>query len=85
MVRACSLNFAGLCSRLRRWFRKPETELLLDLLQVSYRAIVGSLRLLVAHIGRCDDVQLVAQVVERQQSVVKHENAVGKLQVVFRG
>ena len=48
-------------------------------------AVVGFARRFGPHVGGGDDVQLVPQVIESQQAVVKGEDAIGQLQIVLGG
>src|SRR6185437_4240975 len=55
----------------------------LDRLNIRKCAIVGFAWIFAGHIGRCHDVDLMAKMIECQQSVKKHQHAIGKVQVVF--
>ena len=45
--------------------------------------VISLARTLARNIGRGDDVDLVAQVIERQQAVEEHQHAIGQREIVF--
>ncbi len=50
---------------------------------VAKRAVIGAARAFAGHVGGGDNVDLVAQVIERQQPIKKHEFGIGQCQVIF--
>ena len=60
-------------------------QLALQRIDVGKRAIVGLAGRLRPHIGGRNDVQLVLQVIERQQPVIKRKYAVRQVNVDLRG
>ena len=58
-------------------------QLVLDLGDVGDGAIVGFARRFGADIGGGDDMNLVAQAIEGEQTIVKSEDAVGQVYVFF--
>src|SRR6185436_3768704 len=57
-------------------------QLLLNRRNIGNRAVVGLLRTFVADIGCRDDVNLMPQVIERQQTVEEHQGTIGKIEVI---
>ncbi len=51
---------------------------------VAKRPVVRSAWALARHVGSSDDVDLVSQMIERQQSIEKHEFGVGQVQIILR-
>ena len=51
---------------------------------VGERTVIGLARRLRANVGRGNDVELVAQMIEGQQPVVKGEDAIGEANIIFR-
>ena len=51
---------------------------------VAQRAVVGAPRTLARNIGRGHDVNLMAQMIERQQAIEEHQFGIGQQQVIFR-
>ena len=66
--------------------RRPQSrsQFLFQNRNVRGGAVISPARTLARHIGSGDDVNLVAQVIERQQAVEKHQHAVGQGKIIFR-
>ena len=45
--------------------------------------VISSARTLARNIGRGDDMDLVAQVIERQQAIEKHQHAIGQRKIIL--
>src|SRR2546427_88162 len=50
---------------------------------IAYRAIIGLARAFGRDISRRNNVNLMPQMIERQQPVKEHEHAVGKRKIIF--
>ena len=51
---------------------------------VLHRPFIGLFRLLIPNVGNRNDVDLLAQMIERQHAIEKHEKAIGNFEIVTR-
>src|SRR5205823_3787781 len=56
---------------------------LLQQRDVAHCLLISDLGLLIAHIGGSNNVDLLADMIESQQAIKKHETAVGDLEIYF--
>src|SRR5438067_13779736 len=50
---------------------------------ITYRSLICTTRVFSGDVGRGDDLDLVAEVVERQQAVEEHEHTIGNVLIVL--
>src|SRR5438552_3962004 len=62
---------------------QPGRKLFLKNADIAYRAIIGSPRTFGRNVSRRNNVNLMPQMIERQQPVKEHEHAVGKRKIIF--
>src|SRR6202521_1295758 len=65
--------------------RRPRAagQLLLEDCNVGCGAIVGPARALARNIGGCDNVNLMAQVIEGEQAIEEHQHTIGQGKIVL--
>ena len=59
-------------------------EFALQCSDVAERAIVGAARSFTRNVGGGDNVNLMPQMIERQQSVEEHQFGIGQFQIILR-